>query len=86
MKMTQFIAETVLRPRLVSQGCLVVYDPEQRLRDLCLDIASERIRVVDTGAGSREGRQAMQEALRALGRPNPGRLAGLSAHPGAGER
>ena len=71
MKIAEFIAETVLRPRLVAQGCLVVYDPERRLRDLCLDMASERIRVVDAGAGSLAGRQAMQQALRELGRPGP---------------
>lgn len=71
MKMTQFITETIIRPRLVSRGCLVVYDPEQRLRELCLDMATERIRVVDAGAGSLEGRLAMQHALCELGRPNP---------------
>ena len=67
MKMTQFIAETVLRPRLLAKGCLVVYDPEQRLRDLCLEMATERVRVVDAGAGSLAGRLAMQQALRELG-------------------
>lgn len=69
MKMTQFIANTVLRPRLVAKGCLVVYDPEKRLHDLCLDMASARVRVIDAGAGSLDGRHAMQQALRELGRP-----------------
>lgn len=71
MKIAEFIAQEVLRPRLAARGCLVVYDPEQRLRDLCLGMAGDRVGVVDAGAGSLAGRQAMQQALRALGRPQP---------------
>lgn len=71
MKIAEFITTTVLRPRLLAKGCLVVYDPDQRLRDLCLDMATERVRVVDAGAGSLAGRQAMQRTLRELGRPTP---------------
>lgn len=71
MKIGEFIASTVLRPRLRGKGCLVVYDPAQRYRDLCLDMADERVRVVDAGAGSLAARQAVQQALRELGRPTP---------------
>ena len=71
MKIAEFITTTVLRPRLLAKGCLVVYDPEQRLRDLCLDMATQRVRVVDAGAGSLAGRRAMQQALRELGRATP---------------
>jgi hypothetical protein len=71
MKIAEFITSNVLRPRLLAKGCLVVYDPEQRLRDLCLDMATDKVRVVDAGAGSLAGRQAMQQALRDLGRPTP---------------
>ena len=41
------------------------------MRDLCLNMATERICVVDAGAGSLPGRQAMQQALRELGWPGP---------------
>ena len=71
MKIAEFIAQEVLKPRLVAKGCLVVYDADKRLRDLCLDMATERICVVDAGAGSLAGRQAMQQALRELGQSNP---------------
>jgi hypothetical protein len=69
MKIAQFIADEVLRPRMLARGCLMVYDPARRYHDVCLGMAGERVRVVDAGEGSLGGRRAMQQALGELGQP-----------------
>jgi hypothetical protein len=69
MKISQFIADEVLRPRLLGRGCLVLYDPARRYHEVCLGMAGERVRVVDAGEGSLPGRRAMQQALGEMGQP-----------------
>jgi hypothetical protein len=46
-----------------------VYDPDRRYRELCLDLASDKVRVVDASASSIESREAALLALRELGQP-----------------
>ncbi len=53
-----FIQSQVLRPRLQQHGVLIVYDPDQRYRDLCLEIASENRIIVDAGVSSIEARES----------------------------
>lgn len=69
MSIAAFIRDTVLRPRLLKAGCMVVYDPEQRYRAVCAGLESERVRVIDTSESSIESRFAAIAALRELGRP-----------------
>lgn len=69
MSIAEYVREQVLRPRLVKVGCLVVYDHQQRFRDQCLALASDKVRVVDTAESSIESREAALRALQQLGKP-----------------
>lgn len=70
MSIQAFIQHEVLLPRLTRNGVLVVYDPAQRYRDLCLGLASETIQVVDATDSSIESRETAMWALGKLGQPN----------------
>jgi hypothetical protein len=70
MSIKTIIQTQLLLPRLRKHGVLVVYDPERRCRELCLELASERRVVVDAGESSIESRAAALAALQTLGRPN----------------
>jgi len=65
MSIQQFIQEQVFEPRLEKQQVLVVYDPEQRYRDICLAMATDKRAVVDSSDSSITSRA---EAIAALGR------------------
>jgi len=65
-----FIADSILTPRLRQTGCLVVYDTYQRYRDICLGLASDTVRVVDTSESSIESREVALVALREVGESN----------------
>ena len=69
MSIAEFIREKVLRPRLKLAGALVVYDIDHRYRDLCFDLAAEKLRVVDAAESSIESREAALRALREVGQP-----------------
>ncbi|KWT98888.1 MULTISPECIES: PglZ domain-containing protein [unclassified Variovorax] len=71
MSIAEYAREQVLRPRLLKAGCLVVYDPQQRYRDLCLALAADKLHVVDTAESSIESREAALRALQQLGKPKP---------------
>jgi hypothetical protein len=71
MKIKEFIQSQVLLPRLRQNGVLVVYDPERRYRDLCLELASEKLRVIDASHSSITSRAAALQALQQFGKPNP---------------
>lgn len=71
MSIAEFIREGVLRPRLKQTGCLVVYDAEQRYRNECFDLASDKLRVVDAASSSIESREEALMALRGIGKPKP---------------
>lgn len=69
MSIAEFIRESVLRPRLKQAGALVVYDADKRYRELCFDLAADKIRVVDASESSIESREAALLALREVGQP-----------------
>lgn len=69
MNITEFIRESVLRPRLKKVGCMVVYDAEHRYHELCLGLGSDDVLVVDASESSIESREAAIEALRQIGQP-----------------
>jgi hypothetical protein len=63
----EFIQQQVLIPRLQQNGVLAVHDPDRRYRELCLELASEEVRVVDASESSIESREAALKALLELG-------------------
>ena len=69
MSITAFIRDTILRPRLLEAGCMVVYDPDRRYQAICASFGDDRVRVVDASESSIESRLAAIEALREVGRP-----------------
>lgn len=69
MSIAEFIRDSVMRPRLKQAGCLVVYDPGHRYRELCADFASDKVRVVDASTSSIESREAALLAIREVGQP-----------------
>ena len=71
-----FLQAHVLLPRLQKTGVLVVYDLERRYRELCLELASEALQVIDAAESSIESREAALTSLQALGTPG-GPLIGL---------
>lgn len=69
MSIAAFIRDTILRPRLLEAGCMVVYDPDRRYQAICAGLQDDRVRVVDASESSIESRLAAIEALREVGRP-----------------
>jgi hypothetical protein len=69
---TTFIRDTILQPRLLQAGCMVVYDPDIRYHNICLGMASDSIRVIDTTGSSIESRHEAIMALREIGKPTRG--------------
>ena len=47
----------------------MVYDPDQRFRGQCHDLASDQVRVVAASVSSIESREAALLALREVGQP-----------------
>jgi hypothetical protein len=68
MSIAEFIRESVLRLRLKQAGCLVVYDADQRYREQCFDLATDKVRVVDASESSIESREAALLALGEVGK------------------
>ena len=69
MRIAEFIREMVLRPRIKQSGCLVVYDSAQRYRQLCQDLASDKIVFIDASESGIESREIALKTLCELGRP-----------------
>ena len=69
MSIAAFIRDTILRPRLIEAGCMVVYDPDERYQNVCASLEDERVRVVDASSSSIKSRLAAIEALQDIGRP-----------------
>ncbi|MEW9798032.1 PglZ domain-containing protein [Alteromonas sp. CYL-A6] len=67
MSIQKFIQEQVFAPRLEKYQVLVVYDAEQRYREACLALASEKCEVVDATESSIKARGAAIHALNELG-------------------
>jgi hypothetical protein len=69
MSIADFIKSHIFLPRLRQKGCLVVYDPELRYRDICLDLATETLSVIDATENGLESRSAALRELRLFGHP-----------------
>jgi len=70
MGIATFIRNNILQERLKA-GCLVVYDPDLRYRDICLSLAMDKVMVVDATESSIESREQAQQALQKLGTQPP---------------
>ncbi|WP_121969238.1 PglZ domain-containing protein [Leptolyngbya sp. BC1307] len=68
MSIAEFIRDDILGDRLKKAECLVVYDPNHRYHDLCLDLTSDDIQVIDTSESSIESREQAQTAFAHLSR------------------
>ena len=68
MNIKSFIKEKILAPRLQKKQVLVVYDPDYRYRDLCMELSGDRSMVVDASESSILSRAQAIESLSALGR------------------
>jgi hypothetical protein len=71
MTIKEFIQKSVLTPRLGKAGLLVVYDPDRRYRELCLEMETPERQVIDAGESSIESRERTIAALQALGESDP---------------
>lgn len=67
-----FIQQDILVPRLQKEGVLVVYDPEERYRELCMELGNGGVSVIDAGAGSIPGREKALETFNQIGYQNTG--------------
>jgi len=70
VQISEFIQTEILLPRVKRSGVLVVYDPEQRYRELCQGLKTNGLRVVDATESSIESREAALQALLDLGAVN----------------
>jgi hypothetical protein len=70
MSIQTFIQQEVLLPRLKRHGVLVVYDPARYYQDLCLNLATEELKVVDATDSSIESREEAIRTLGELGQPD----------------
>src|SRR6266568_2872010 len=69
LQLAEFIRKEVFAPRLKRRGCLVVYDADQRYRELCESMDSTSVRFVDASESSIESREAALEGFADLGTP-----------------
>ncbi len=74
MSIEAYIQQQVLAERLRQHSVVVVYDPQQRYRNLCKGLQSDQCAVVDATESSIESREQAMRALQSLGR---GELNGL---------
>ena len=88
MSIQAFIQQEILLPRLRRNGVLVVYDPAQRYRTLCLALASETLKVVDATESSIESRESSHPGLARFRAAQyiADRAPGVCAGPGATHR
>ncbi len=70
MTIKTFIQQVVLLKRLQASEVLVVYDPERRYRELCLELAGPACRVVDASESSIESRERAIDTLQDMARTN----------------
>ena len=66
MKITDYIKDQVFGARAGEFGCLIIYDPARRYREIALSLDSAQCRVIDTATSVIEQREAASEALRDL--------------------
>ncbi len=71
MKIKEYIQREVLLPRLKKHNVLVVYDPQRRYRELCLELSSAKLKVIDASESSITSRAEASKVLQIFGQPNP---------------
>ena len=67
MSFAEFFKRSVLETRLAKSQVMVVYDPEQRYRDSCLEMATDKRSVVDSSDSSITSRGEAIASLSKLG-------------------
>lgn len=70
MEINNFIQTEIIIPRLKKNSVLVVYDPDRRYRDLCLDLGTKKRQIIDTSENSITSRAAAVSALQTMGKAN----------------
>jgi hypothetical protein len=68
-KIQDYIKSRLIK-RLKKLNVLVVYDPHQRYRELCLEMASDSLQIIDASASSIESRFAALRGLREMAAAN----------------
>lgn len=63
MTIRDYIRDQVFARRAQERGCLVIYDPNRRYREIALDLANEKRQVIDAGESIIEQREGSVEAL-----------------------
>lgn len=76
MGIKRFIQNQIFLPRLKKKEVLVVYDPDRLYEDLCLELDTRDLKVVDAGKSSITSRDQALEALKELGQSSS-KLKGL---------
>ena len=61
MKIRDYIRDEVFGKRAADSGCLVVYDPARRYRDLALGLAGPRCQVLDATVSVIEQREVAMD-------------------------
>ena len=67
MSIADFIRDEIFQKRLNDAECLVVYDPDQRYHNICLDLATANTIVVDSSESNITSREQAQSAFQQLG-------------------
>lgn len=70
MSIAHYIQQEVLLPRARDARVLVVYDEAQRYHDLCLELNSDELQVVDASESSIESRDTALQSFVSLGGGN----------------
>ena len=74
MTIRDYIRDEVFATRASEHGCLVIYDPARRYRDIALSLDSPQCRVLDVSTSVIEQRERASESLKDLGEGNIHRL------------
>lgn len=67
MGIKRFIQNQIFLPRLKKKEVLVVYDPDKLYEDLCLELDTRDLKVVDAGKSSITSREQALDVLKELG-------------------
>lgn len=83
MGIKDYIAHSILRPRLEKDRVVVVYDPELRLAEVCHELGQDGVALIDVSESSLESRFLAMGELRELGITQPTKTAMVVYVPAA---
>ena len=66
MNISDYIRDQVFARRAQDRGCLTIYDPARRYRDVVLALTGEKRRVIDVSESIIQQREEAAEALQEL--------------------